>query len=210
LLYTLTGAWNLRSLRRDAALEPAAVYVNSIMAWSALSFGPAQLLTDYPSLKWRLLYGEWCACPNFGWGVEWGLQLLGPSGSGWRAAALMAASIASYGLKFAWPSDEQEGEQASEQTGEQAGFLAALLPQVAAAILMCVVCFHRYRSRAAGVALARWVTACALFLVLHEVEALLPEHVVDAGWFEPARSVAAKVCFTKMQSAIFTGQIPAV
>lgn len=48
------------------------------------------------------------------WGVEWGLQLLGPAGSGLRAVVLMSGSTGSYFLEFAFPG----------------GFELALLPQV--------------------------------------------------------------------------------
>merc|ERR1711990_305750 len=178
LLYTLTGLWNVLSLRSDPDLAPGMVYTNSIMSFSALFFGPAQLAIYFSPLHFVLKYGEWYCIPNFGWGVEWGLQLLGDTGSGLRALVIMSLSIASYGLKFLF----------------EGGFLVAFLPQVVAAIVMCVWCFRRYNGPEAAWALGFWVSACLVFLILHEVEYLLPTTWHQHEAFEPTRSFVTKAC----------------
>lgn len=177
MLYTLTGLWNILSLRSDPDLAPGMVYTNSIMAYSALFFGPAQIATYFSPLRFVLLYAEWYCIPNFGWGVEWGLQLLGDTGSGWRALVIMSLSIASYGLKFLF----------------EGGFLVAFLPQVVAAIAMCVWCFRRYNGPEAAWALGFWVSACLVFLILHEVESVIPATWHEHQAFEPIRSFVTKV-----------------
>jgi hypothetical protein len=155
-LYTLTGTANLFLLRSDTKLSPAMAYTNSIMAWSSFFFGPAIAFIHMSSLRFTLSYGRWYAVPNYGWGVEWALQLLGQAGSGTRAYVIMALSIASYFLTFAFDDPD-------------IGFNIAFLPQVVVCVAMCVVCFCRFRSVAAGRALALWVSACTLFLILHTV-----------------------------------------
>merc|ERR1712187_435777 len=53
---------------------------NSYMCWSAVIFGPLQILTDVvvPALGygWTLKFDYWYTLPNFGWAIEWGWQLL--------------------------------------------------------------------------------------------------------------------------------------
>merc|ERR1719362_1522087 len=55
-------------------------YINSYMCWSAVIFGPLQILTDIavPALgyDWTLRFDYWYTLPNFAWAVEWGWQLL--------------------------------------------------------------------------------------------------------------------------------------
>jgi len=161
VLYSTTGALNVVLLSRDARLSPKMVYTNSIMAWSSFFFGPAIAYVHLAPQCFPLDYGRWYATPNFGWGVEWGLQLLGPAGSGLRAVVIMTLSIASYFLTFAFDDPN-------------IGFYIAFAPQCAAAILMCVICFCRYRSAAAARALVMWVSACGVFLVLNMVTGLPP------------------------------------
>jgi len=151
-MYTCTGLLNLVLLRSDTRLAPRMAYSNSIMAWSAFFFGPAIAFTQQAPLSFFLHYGRWYCIPNFGWGVEWGLQLLGTEGSGLRCAVIMSLSIASYFLVFAFGDRET-------------GFLIALMPQVVAAIAMCVYCFCRVPSRGAAKALFMWVAACICFLI---------------------------------------------
>lgn len=159
--YTTAGLTNLLLLSFDTRLEPRMAYTNSIMAWSAFFFGPAIAFVHLAPLNFLISYGHWYCIPNFGWGVEWGLQLLGPAGSSTRAAAIMLASIGSFFLKYAF-----EGET---------GFLIAFLPQVVAAIAMCAYCVRAHPSAAAARALAVWVTACGAFLLLENFhEALVP------------------------------------
>ena len=176
-LYTGTGLLNVLLLRRDARLTPTMVYSNSIMAWSAFFFGPAITYCHIAPLSFLFHYGKWAAVPNFGWGVEWGLQLLDAKSrtSGIRALILMTLSIGSYFLSFAFADPET-------------GFMIIFLPQVAAAIIMCAICLYRYRSIAAGRALAVWVSACACFLVLSAIS--------TDGTFagETARTLAVQVC----------------
>ena len=176
-LYTATGLANILLLRGDSKISPRMAYSNSIMAWSACFFGPAIAFVHIAPLDFLLDYGKWYCIPNFGWGVEWGLQLLGPAGSGLRAAVLMTLSIGSYFLKFAFPPAEQE-----------IGFLIAFLPQVAGAIIMCCLCFRRFRSAAAAKALIVWVTACMFFLVLSAVD------VGDSFALQTARTIAVQLC----------------
>merc|ERR1719247_3790862 len=85
MLYSVTGTVNLLLLRSDARLSPVMAYTNSIMAWSAFFFGPAIAYIHMSSLDFKLSYGRWYCVPNYGWGVEWALQLLGAAGSGTRA-----------------------------------------------------------------------------------------------------------------------------
>jgi len=163
-------------------LTPDMAYANSIMAWSAFFFGPAISFCHLAPLRFSLDYGRWYCIPNFGWGLEWGLQLLGDSsGSGLRAFAIMALSISSYALTFALADQET-------------GFNVAFLPQVVGAIVMCVVCFRRFRSAAAGKALAIWVSACILFLLQ---EAVMAAHVGPGKaleGFEAPLTITTQIC----------------
>ena len=86
-------------------------------------------------------------------------------------------SISSYGLKFAF----------------SAGFLAAFLPQVVAAIVMCIICFRKYQCDSALRALILWVGACIMFLVLHAVEDVVPSECHKTTWFLPCLSVVTKM-----------------
>ena len=154
-MYTCTGLTNLALLRSDSRIAPAMAYTNSIMAWSSTCFGPCITFVQTAPLNFAISYGHWYCVPNFGWGVEWGLQLLFEAGSGLRAVALMAASIGSYFLQNLF-------------ANRDTGFQLAFLPQVAMAIGMCAVCFRRFQSGAAARALALWVAACVCFLLLEE------------------------------------------
>ena len=162
-MYTCTGLTNLALLRSDSRIAPAMAYTNSIMAWSSTCFGPCITFVQTAPLNFAISYGHWYCVPNFGWGVEWGLQLLFEAGSGLRAVALMAASIGSYFLQNLF-------------ANRDTGFQLAFLPQVAMAIGMCAVCFRRFQSGAAARALALWVAACVCFLLLEGGgrEALVP------------------------------------
>lgn len=161
VLYSATGAINVALLATDAKLSPRMAYTNSIMAWSSLFFGPAISYVHLAPQCFLFDYGRWYATPNFGWGVEWGLQLLGPAGPTWRAVVIMSLSIASYFLAFAFDDPNT-------------GFYLAFGPQVAGAIIMCVLCFRRYRSAAAARALVMWVSACGCFLLLNVLPGLPP------------------------------------
>jgi hypothetical protein len=123
LFYTATGAWNLRLLLHDEALHAPMAYTNSIMSWSAFFFGVQQIAFDaapgsFSTGSSVFHFGEWAVLPNFAWGLEWALQLFSVRvGSGWRALLIMGASIASYGLKFAFSASGTNG------------FRVALVPQ---------------------------------------------------------------------------------
>lgn len=82
-LYTINGICNLNALAagvRRKLITPYMAYINSFMCWSAVIFGPLQILTDIavPSLgyEWTLRFDYWYTLPNFAWAVEWGWQLL--------------------------------------------------------------------------------------------------------------------------------------
>lgn len=81
-LYIITGAINLKLLMvrvESGQLTPHMAYINSFMCWSAIIFGPLQIITDVivPLLgyTWTLKFDYWYTLPNFGWALEWGWQL---------------------------------------------------------------------------------------------------------------------------------------
>merc|ERR1711865_405026 len=75
---------------------------------------------------------------------------MGTAGSSWRALAIMSASIASYFVKFAFPE------------GNETGFYLIFVPQLVGALIMCGICFYKFRSRAAGIQLG-----CFIVVRLH-------------------------------------------
>jgi len=82
-LYTINGMLNLRWLAlgvKKSQLTPHMAYINAFMCWSAVIFGPLQILTDVvaPALgyEWTLRFDYWYTLPNFGFAVEWAWQLI--------------------------------------------------------------------------------------------------------------------------------------
>jgi len=82
LLYTANGMVNLHFLAvgvEKKQITPYMAYINSFMCWSAVVFGPLQMITDIivPALgyEWTLKFDYWYTLPNFAWAVEWGWQL---------------------------------------------------------------------------------------------------------------------------------------
>merc|ERR1711865_61545 len=100
---------------------------------------------------------------------------MGTAGSSWRALAIMSASIASYFVKFAFPE------------GNETGFYLIFVPQLVGALIMCGICFYKFRSRAAGIQLGCFIVACLFFSVLHFFEA--PE-----GWGAVIQGCLIKCC----------------
>jgi len=83
LLYTTNGIVNLHFLAvaiERKHITPYMAYINSFMCWSAVVFGPLQMITDIivPALgyEWTLKFDYWYTLPNFAWAVEWGWHLL--------------------------------------------------------------------------------------------------------------------------------------
>jgi len=207
-LYTLTGAANIYLLLRDERLAPSMVYTNAVMCWSAFLFGFIQVYTDNPPRKWLLQFDEWYTMPNFAWGVEWGFQLLEATGtadvvgpielgntpSGFRALAILALSIASYGLKLLLPPPATPTSSGgSGDNFHVDGFVLALLPQVVAAIAMCIYCVRRYGNSSARKYLAAFLLACVAFLVLHAVDDMLPRTIISMPWYHPLKHLCIKI-----------------
>merc|ERR1712060_627611 len=133
--------------------------------------------------RWPLKFDYWFTLPNFGWGIEWGLHLLGDAnteGCGLRAVIIMSLSIASIGLEYVIPG--------------KMGYNIAILPQVVGAIGMSVHCIRCYYSQQAVRALCFFLIACVGFLLLHEIDGFLPAALTGATGYETAKIVVIKLC----------------
>lgn len=227
LIYTVNGIVNLKLLAtgvKKDLLTPHMAYINSYMCWSAVIFGPLQILTDIavPALgyEWTLKFDYWYTLPNFAWAVEWGWQLLDKnkeaaksSGKvsprsasvatkmsayrlGVRGLLIMVASILSIAIDCRYL-----GGILFPAVGVQCdagsrhpGYDVAFITQAIAAIGMAVYCLIRHRSPKALAAFGMFFAGFVGFVVLQDLEHHLSPALTEQHWFESLKEIGIKVC----------------
>lgn len=226
-IYTANGIINLKCLAtgvKKDLLTPHMAYINSYMCWSAVIFGPLQILTDLiiPAMgyEFTLKFDYWYTLPNFAWAVEWGWQLLdkskeaakngakisprsAPSATrmsayhlGIRGLAIMIASIASIAIDCRYL-----GGIVFPAVGVQCdagsrhpGYDVAFAAQAIAAIVMAVYCLIRHRSPKALAAFVMFFVGFVGFVVLQDLHHHLSPALTEQHWFESIKEIGIKVC----------------
>lgn len=180
-LYIFTGYYNLLSLYYDNKLTPNMIYSNAFMCWSAFYFGFIQFYTDsIATLDWLLKFDYWYTLPNFGWGIEWGLHLLGEEKCNNRTLVIILVSISSIVLDYMGLG--------------KIGYHLAIVPQVIFSVLIAICGLFKYYSDKAFLNFIIFLSACMFFLILHEIDIVIPNFILNMRYYETFKILLIKIC----------------